>query len=66
MAVRAIEEAGEGASGKEIRDAMEEQGQFQGASGLITFNNTGDPIKTAFIGSWDGNQVVSVYTLDPT
>ncbi|HIU25436.1 MAG TPA: ABC transporter substrate-binding protein [Candidatus Copromorpha excrementigallinarum] len=66
VAVRAIEEAGEGASGKEIRDAMEEQGQFQGASGLITFNNTGDPIKTAFIGSWDGNQVVSVYTLDPT
>ena len=65
IAVDAIEEAGTDASGKEIRDILAGQKQFHGASGIITFNNIGDPIKTSFIGSWDGNQVVSIYTLDP-
>ena len=65
VALDAIDKADDDATGKEIRAVLKEQRGFQGASGTITFNTTGDPIKTAYISTWEDGEIVSIYTVDP-
>ncbi len=66
IALKAIDDADDDATGKEIRKELAKQSGFQGASGTITFNTTGDPIKTAYISTWkNGTKIETLYTLDP-
>lgn len=65
IALDAIDRADDDATGEEIRDVLKEERSFQGASGTITFNTTGDPIKTAYISTWRDGELVSIYTVDP-
>lgn len=65
IALDAIDRAPDDATGKEIRDVLKEERDFQGASGSITFNTMGDPIKTAYISAWRDGEVVSLYTVSP-
>ena len=66
IALKAIDDADDNATSKEIRDVLKTQSGFQGASGTITFNATGDPIKTAYISTWkSGSKIETLYTLDP-
>ena len=48
-------------SGKYCASAKE----FQGASGNITFNTEGDPLRSAQISTWEGKKIVSTYTVEP-
>jgi len=54
------------AAGKEIREVLAGQHQFEGTSGMINFSSTGDPIKTAYISTWQNGDIVTLYTIDPT
>lgn len=65
IAINAIDKADDDASAKEVRNVLAGQNQFEGASGAITFSSTGDPIRTAYISTWDGGQVVLLHTMDP-
>ena len=65
IALNAIDKADDNAKGKEIREVLATQSLFEGASGDIRFNSMGDPIKTAYISTWNNGEVVSIYTLDP-
>lgn len=65
IALDAIDKADDNATTKEIKDILKGQNKFQGASGIITFNAMGDPIKTAYISTWRNGEKVSLYTMDP-
>ena len=65
IALDAIDRADDDATGKEIKDVLKTQQEFRGASGTITFNINGDPIKTAYINTWKDGERVSLYTVDP-
>jgi branched-chain amino acid transport system substrate-binding protein len=65
VALNAIDKAEDNATGEGIREVLATQTGFEGASGDITFNSMGDPIKTAYISTWRNDEVVSLYTLDP-
>ncbi len=66
VALNAIDKASDEATAKEVREILAGQNQYQGASGLITFNSIGDPIKTAYISTWENGGVVSLHTINPT
>lgn len=65
IALNAIDKADDDADANDVRKVLAGQTQFQGASGMITFNSTGDPIKTAYISTWENGKVVSIHTMDP-
>jgi len=65
IAINAVNDAGDNPSGKDIRKVLAGAKEFQGASGSITFNNEGDPLRSAQISTWDGKKIVSTYTVDP-
>ena len=65
IAINAIDKAEDDATSKQVRKVLAGQNEFQGASGTITFNNMGDPIKTAFISTWEDGKIVSLYDIDP-
>lgn len=65
IALNAIDQADDNANSQQIRKILAGQNQFHGASGIITFNHMGDPIKTAYISTWENGKVVSLYTMDP-
>lgn len=69
IALDAIEKATAGqaqvASGTEIRDLLlSDDYQYEGASGTIQFNKSGDPKKTAYISTWDNDSVKAIYTIE--
>lgn len=65
IALNAIDKADDDADANDVRKVLAGQTQFQGASGMITFSSTGDPIKTAYISTWENGKVVSIHTMDP-
>ena len=65
IAVNAIDKADDDASARDIKKVLAGQNRFEGASGFITFSSTGDPIKTAYISTWEDGKVVSLHTMDP-
>ena len=66
IALDAIHKAGEGASGEDVNAIMSDgQYHFHGASGVITFSSTGDPIKTAYISTWENGGVKTLKTIEP-
>lgn len=69
LALDAIEKATAGqdqiASGTEIRDLLlSDDYQYEGATGTIQFNKSGDPKKTAYISTWDRDTVKAIYTIE--
>lgn len=53
------------ADGEAIRNVLlRDDYQFEGASGTIRFNKTGDPKKTAYISTWEGDSIKAVYTIE--
>jgi branched-chain amino acid transport system substrate-binding protein len=66
IALNAIDKAPDDATPEEIREILAGQYTFQGASGLITFNSMGDPIKTAYISTWTNGQIETISTINPT
>ncbi len=65
VTLQAIEEAGDGASGSQIRDALATTKNFQGASGDITFDNYGDPQKSVVINTMINQKISPICTIEP-
>jgi branched-chain amino acid transport system substrate-binding protein len=66
IAVEAIKKAGTSTDGDKIRKAIASTKEFPGASGSITFNEKGDPIKSVVIKTVRNGQIVSKYTVEPS
>lgn len=62
---QAIEAAGSDCSGKDIRDALAQTKDFQGASGEISFDNVGDPKKSVVINTINNKQIEPICTISP-
>lgn len=65
IAINAVNDAGNDPSGNDIRKVLASAKEFQGASGNITFNTEGDPLRSAQISTWEGKKKVSTYTVEP-
>ena len=66
LALDVISKMPEGANSKDMIDLMTgPQYQFEGASGLINFSSIGDPIATAYISTWVGGTISTIYTIEP-
>ena len=65
VALDAIHKAGKDATGEDVHNILSGQYHFHGASGVITFSSTGDPIKTAYISTWENGGVETLLTMDP-
>lgn len=65
IAINAVNDAGNDPSGNDVRKVLAGANEFQGASGSITFNTKGDPLRSAQISTWDGKKIVSTYTVEP-
>lgn len=65
IAINAANDTGNDPSGNDIRKVLASAKEFQGASGNITFNTEGDPLRSAQISTWEGKKIVSTYTVEP-
>lgn len=65
IALNAIDKAGDNITGENLKRILASSNKFEGASGTITFNKEGDPIRTAYISTWKDGKMVSTYTIDP-
>ena len=65
LTLRAIESAGAGATGAQVRDALAATENFQGASGDITFDNYGDPQKSVVINTINNKRINPICTIEP-
>ena len=65
IAINAVNDAGNDPSGNDIRKVLASAKEFQGASGNITFNTEGDPLRSAQISTWEGKKIVPTYTVEP-
>ena len=51
--------------GEAIRNVLlDDDYTFQGASGVIRFNRSGDPKKTAYISTWENGAIKAIYTIE--
>ena len=65
LALDAIERAGSEDDGNLVREALQNTAQYPGASGSITFDASGAPIKSVAIKSVAGGEIKSKYTVEP-
>ena len=65
LALDAIERAANEDDGNLIREALQNTAQYPGASGSITFDASGAPIKSVAIKSVAGGEIKSKYTVEP-
>lgn len=63
--IQAIEAAGEGCTGEEVRAALAQTANFEGASGEITFDSVGDPKKSVVINTIANKKIKPICTIDP-
>ncbi len=66
IAIDAINRAGTVTNGDAIREALQNTVQFKGASGTITFDEHGDPIKSVSIKAIKNGKAESIFTVEPT
>ncbi|HVI42081.1 MAG TPA: ABC transporter substrate-binding protein [Anaerovoracaceae bacterium] len=66
LALNAIGMAGTSVNGEAIRDQLAATKNFPGASGNITFDENGDPIKSVAIKTIINGKFVHIYTVEPT
>ena len=65
VAVDAIDKAADDATSEDINAILADpQYRFEGATGLINFNQDGDPIKTAYINTWQQGKMATIYTVE--
>lgn len=65
VAVDAIDKAPDDATSDDVNKILADpQYSFEGATGLINFNTYGDPIKTAYISTWEKGKMATVYTIE--
>ena len=65
VAVDAIDKAADDATSEDINAILADpQYSFEGATGLINFNHNGDPIKTAYITTWQNGKMATIYTVE--
>lgn len=65
VAVDAIGQA-HSTDGEEIANVLRDpKYSFNGASGYINFSSIGDPIKTAYINTWQYGEPTTIYTYEP-
>lgn len=65
VAVDAIDKAADDATSEEVNAILADaQYSFEGATGLINFNSNGDPIKTAYINTWEKDKMATIYTVE--
>jgi len=65
VAIDAINRAGTAINGVTVRDALQNTIQFKGASGTISFDEHGDPIKTVAIKGIINGKAESIFTVEP-
>lgn len=65
IAVDAIEKAGKDATPEDVRDVLAKTSKFQGASGEITFDNIGDPMKSVVINTIRNKKIQPKCTINP-
>jgi len=66
LALNAINAAGTSVDGAAIRDQLAATKNFPGASGNITFDENGDPIKSVSIQTIINGDIFHIYTVEPT
>ncbi|MDD2190064.1 MAG: ABC transporter substrate-binding protein [Eubacteriales bacterium] len=66
LAINAIEKSGTAINGEAIKDKLAATKNFSGASGKITFDQNGDPIKSVVIQTITNGEFVHIYTVEPT
>lgn len=66
LAINAINTAGTSIKGEAIRDQLAATKNFPGASGNITFDENGDPIKSVVIKTIINGEFVHIYTVEPS
>lgn len=65
VAIDAINKAGKDATAEKVQQILADpMYSFEGASGAINFSSTGDPLKTAYISTWSGDSMTTVYTVE--
>ena len=65
VAVDAIDKAPDDASAEDVQKILADpQYSFEGATGLINFSKSGDPIKTAYINTWQKGKMATIYTVE--
>ena len=65
VAVDAIDKAPDKATSEEVNAILADpKYSFEGATGLINFNQNGDPIKTAYITTWKNGKMATIYTVE--
>ncbi len=65
IALDAIDKAPDNGTAQDVNEILGGQYHFHGASGVVTFSSTGDPIKTAYISTWKNGGVETICTIDP-
>ncbi|MCL1981729.1 MAG: ABC transporter substrate-binding protein, partial [Clostridiales bacterium] len=65
LAIDAINRAGTWQDGEKVAKALASTKKFPGASGSITFDNKGDPIKSVVIKTVHDGEIVPRYTVEP-
>ncbi len=65
IALQAIKTAGSDADGDAIREAIRKTRDFPGASGNISFDSNGDPVKSVFIKEIKDGEFHYIYTSEP-
>lgn len=66
LAIHAINSAGTSVDGAAIKEKLAATKNFPGASGNITFDENGDPIKSVVIKTIANGEFVHIYTVEPT
>ncbi len=66
LAINAIEKSGTAINGEAIKDELAATRDFRGASGNITFDENGDPIKSVVIQTITNGEFVHIHTVEPT
>lgn len=66
VAIKAIDKVDGDITGENVKQVLSGQYAFKGATGEIKFNNVGDPIKTAYISTWQNGKMETIYTVEPT
>lgn len=66
IGIDALNRAGTALKGDAVREALQMTMQFKGASGTISFDANGDPIKSVAIKGIFNHKAESIYTVEPT
>ena len=66
IGIDAINREGTAVNGDAVREALQMTMQFKGASGTISFDANGDPIKSVAIKGIMNHKAESIYTVEPT